>query len=78
MNRVLITFLAAVTLGGCGGSYVVDTEQDLFLLTNLRPNARGQMTSVMQWRGTTVLPVCTSTSLLSTSICHIVTGSLPG
>ena len=26
----------------------------------------------------TVFPVCTSTSLLSTSICHIVTGSPPG
>ena len=26
----------------------------------------------------TVVPVCTSTSLLSTSTCHIVTGSPPG
>ncbi|MEM9070105.1 MAG: hypothetical protein AAGE52_16480 [Myxococcota bacterium] len=50
-------------LSACGASYVVDTEQELFLLTNLRPNARGDMTSVLGWRGTSVLPACTKVQL---------------
>lgn len=59
MKRFTSLSLFLVIAGCGGGGYVVDGTQELYLLTNLRPNARGVMTSVLQWRGATVLPVCT-------------------
>lgn len=50
----LVIFLAA-----CGGHYVVDSQEQLYTQINLRANARGQMTSVQEWRGTEVVPICT-------------------
>jgi len=49
--------LLALALGACGGPGHAPTEQQ-FTQTNLR--ARGnQLTSINEWRGATVLPICT-------------------
>ena len=65
----LVLALVVTTLVdvGCGGAYVVDGTQELYTLTNLRPDRRGIMTSVLQWRGTTVLPVCTPVQIAGVS-----------
>lgn len=57
-TRSLLVLL--ILVGACRPAYVLEDPDQVFVLqTNLRPNARGQMTSVLDWRGTEVLPLCT-------------------
>ncbi|MEM9067251.1 MAG: hypothetical protein AAGE52_02055, partial [Myxococcota bacterium] len=59
--------LLLVVLGCGGGSYVVETPDNLVLQTNLRADARGIMSSVQRWSATRVVPVCTPVRILRVS-----------
>ena len=60
MGRLVAAFLVTLALAGCARTeYVIEGSQELVTLANLRPNARGVISSINGWRGTTILPVCT-------------------
>lgn len=54
--------LALLALLGtaCGGGYALtQPDQTYYLQTNLRATSRGVVSSILGWRGTDVVPVCT-------------------
>jgi len=56
---VLLALLAPFATA-CGGGYALTQPgQTLYLQTNLRATSRGVVSSVLGWRGTDVVPVCT-------------------
>jgi hypothetical protein len=58
--RWLALIAVVFCLGSCSRvAYVIEGNQDLVLLTNLRADARGTISSLNQWRGTSVVPACT-------------------
>jgi hypothetical protein len=56
---VLLVLLAPFA-AACGGGYALtQPDQTYYLQTNLRATSRGVVSSVLGWRGTDVVPVCT-------------------
>lgn len=52
--------ILAVLWSACGGGYeLTRPDQTYYLQTNLRATSRGIVSSVLGWRGTDVVPVCT-------------------
>lgn len=58
--RWLALFGIVFTLGSCARvEYVIEGDPDLVLLTNLRADRRGVISSLNRWRGNSVVPACT-------------------
>lgn len=55
------SLLSLALLGtACGGGYALtQPDQTYYLQTNLRATSRGVVSSILGWRGTDVVPVCT-------------------